>query len=113
MATVGIYGLLSYLVSQRTHELGLRLALGATARDVLRLVLTSGIKLAGFGIVLGLGTSFFLMRAVRHLLFGVGTSDPLTMLLVSMTLLTAAFAASYFPARRAARLDPLVSIRHE
>lgn len=113
LATVGIYGLLSYLISQRTQEIGVRMALGATPHDVLRLVLASGVKLAGVGIVLGLGTSFFLMRLVRHLLFEISTSDPLTMLLVSMTLLTAAFVAGYFPARRAAQLDPLVSIRHE
>jgi putative ABC transport system permease protein len=113
LATVGIYGLLSYLVSQRTQEIGLRMALGATSLDVLRLVLASGLKFAAAGIALGLGASFFLMRLVRHLLFGVGTADPLTMLLVSSTLLIAAFAASYFPARRAARLDPLASIQHE
>jgi putative ABC transport system permease protein len=82
LATIGIYGLISYLVSQRTQEIGLRMALGATSRDVLRLVLASGVKLAGVGIVLGSSASFFLMRLVRHLLFGVSTSDPLTMLLV-------------------------------
>lgn len=113
LATVGIYGLLTYLVAQRTREIGLRMALGATPHDVLQLILGSGIKLAGVGIVLGLGASFFLMRLVRHLLFGVSTSDPLTMLLVSITLFAAALAAGYFPARRATQLDPFASIRYE
>jgi putative ABC transport system permease protein len=89
------------------------MALGATARDVLRLIVASGVKLAATGIVLGLGASFFLMRFIRHLLFGVTTTDPITMLIVSAALFSAASAASYLPARRAARMDPLASIRHE
>jgi putative ABC transport system permease protein len=89
------------------------MALGATEREVLRLVLASGVKLAGVGVLLGLGVSFFLMRLVRHLLFQVSASDPLTMLLVSITLFSAAFVASYLPAQRASQLDPIVLLRHE
>jgi putative ABC transport system permease protein len=113
LATVGIYSVMSYLVSKRTQEIGLRMAFGATEQDVLRLVVGFGIRLAGLGILLGLGVSFFAMRLIRHLLFGVSTSDPLTVLLVSITLFVAALAASYFPARKATRLDPLASIRCE
>ena len=113
LATVGIYGLLSYLVSQRTQEIGLRMALGATRRDVLQLVFASGIKLAALGIVIGLGASSLLMRLLQHLLFGISTNDPITILLVTAVLLGAAFAASYFPARTAMRLDPFAAIRHD
>jgi predicted permease len=113
LATAGIYGLLSYLVSQRTQEIGIRMALGATGGDVLRLVITTGVRLAGIGTFCGLGASLLLTRFIRHLLFGVTTSDPTTISLVAVTLLIAAFTASYFPARRATRVDPLSSIRHE
>jgi putative ABC transport system permease protein len=113
LATVGIYGLLSYLVSQRTQEIGLRMALGATGRQVLQLVLASGIKLAVVGIVIGLGVSSLLMRLLQHLLFGISTKDPITMLVVTAALLGAAFAASYFPASTAMRLDPFTAIRHD
>ena len=88
------------------------MALGATGRDVARLVFASGIKLAALGIVIGLGASSLLMRLLQHLLFGIGTNDPLTILLVTAALLGAAFAASYFPARAAMRLDPCAAIRH-
>jgi putative ABC transport system permease protein len=113
LATIGIYGLLSYLVSQRTQEIGLRMALGATGRDVLQLVFASGIRLAALGIVIGLGASSLLMRLLQHLLFGISTNDPITILLVTAALLGAAFAASYFPARTAMRLDPFAAIQHE
>lgn len=113
LAAAGIYSLMSYLVAQRTQEIGLRMALGATREDVFRLILTSGVKLAAIGIGLGVVASFFLMRLLRHLLFGVSTSDPVTMLLVALTLITAAFAASYLPARKATQLDPLTAIRYE
>jgi putative ABC transport system permease protein len=106
LAIAGIYGLLSYLVSQRTQEIGIRMALGATGRDVLRLVITTGVKLAAIGILCGLGASLLLTRFIRHLLFGVTTSDPITISLVAITLLIAAFTASYSPGRRATRLDP-------
>jgi putative ABC transport system permease protein len=113
LATVGIYGLLSYLVSQRTQEIGLRMALGATTRDVLQLVFASGIKLAVLGIVIGLGASSLLMRLLQHLLFGISTNDPITILLATVVLLGAAFAASYFPALTATRLDPFAAIRND
>ena len=113
LAAGGIYGLMSYLVSQRTQEIGLRMALGATERDVFRLVIASGVKIAALGIVLGLSASVLLMRLLRHSLFEVSTNDPLTTVLVSSVLLGAAFAASYFPARAAMKLDPFAAIRHE
>jgi predicted permease len=113
LATIGIYGLLSYLVSQRTQEIGLRMALGATEWDVFQLVFASGIKLAALGIAIGLGASSLLMRFLRHLLFGVSTNDPITILLVTIVLLGAAFAATFFPARTATRLDPFAAIRHD
>ncbi len=113
LASVGIYGLLHYLVAQRTQEIGLRIALGATSNDVFRLIVFSGMKLAAFGIVFGLGASFFFLRLVRHLLFGVSTNDPSTVIFVSLTLLAAALAASYFPARKAMGLDPMRSLRRE
>jgi ABC-type antimicrobial peptide transport system permease subunit len=113
LASAGVYGLLSCLVSQRTQEIGIRMAFGATGRDVLRLVITSGVKLAAIGIVCGLSGSLLLASFIRHLLFGITASDPMTLSLVAITLLAAAFTASYFPARRATRVDPLISIRYE
>jgi putative ABC transport system permease protein len=101
LATAGIYGLLSYLVSQRTQEIGIRMPL-----EVKCLVITTGVKLAAIGTFCGLGASLLLTRFIRHLLFGVTTSDPITISLVAITLLIAAFIAGYFPARRATRVDP-------
>jgi len=113
LAAVGIYGVISYSVSQRTRELGIRLALGATGRAVLRLVLQQGLLLASAGIVLGLVASVALTRVLRSLLFGVGALDPLTLASVCGLLAGAAVLACWLPARRAARVDPLVAMKAE
>ena len=111
VAAVGLFGLLSYTVSQRTREIGIRMAVGADRRDVLRLVLGQGMALVGAGLAAGLTAALFLTPLLARLLFGVTATDPLTFLTVPALLLAVAFAACWLPARRAARLDPLVALR--
>jgi putative ABC transport system permease protein len=113
LAAVGIYGLVSYSVSQRTHEIGIRIALGAKREQVLRLVLRQTLRLAASGLVLGIGGALILMRFLSGLLFGVSPNDPLTFVAVSMLLTGVATAASFIPAWRAARVDPMVALRYE
>jgi putative ABC transport system permease protein len=113
LAAAGIYGLLYYLVAYRTQEIGIRVALGATPSDVVRLVMGQGLKAAGFGIVLGLAVSLALTRLMSHLLFGVSPTDPLTFTAVAAMLLVVAMCASYLPAHRAMRLDALVLLRDQ
>src|SRR5215204_5153308 len=113
LASVGIYGVMAFAVTQRTQEIGIRMALGARARDVLKLVVRHGMKLAVLGIVIGLAGSWALTRFIDKLLVGVEATDLLTFSLVSICLLVAAFVACYLPARRATKVDPLVALRYE
>lgn len=113
LATIGIYGSISYSTRQRTNEIGVRIALGAQSRDVLRLIVGQGIGLALVGVAIGLGAAFLLTRAIKSLLFGVSPTDPLTFVGISILLLLTALIASFIPARRATKVDPLVALRSE
>jgi len=113
LASIGIYGMISYTVAQRTREIGLRITLGAQHGNVLKMVIGEGMKLALIGIALGLIASFALTRTMKNLLFGVSTSDPLTFLGITMLLALVALLACWIPARRATKVAPLVALRYE
>ena len=113
LASIGIYGSISYSTRQRTSEIGVRIALGAQSRDVLRLVVGQGVGMALVGVAIGLGAAFLLTRAIRSLLFGVSPTDPITFIAISVLLLLTALIASVIPARRATKVDPLVALRSE
>jgi putative ABC transport system permease protein len=113
LAAIGIYGVMSYVVSQRTRELGIRMAMGATQQDVLRLIIVHGAKLISVGIGIGLIGAFAASRILRGVLYGVSPTDPVTYLLVPLFLIVIALLACLIPARRATRVDPLVALRNE
>jgi putative ABC transport system permease protein len=113
LACTGIYGVMSYLVVERTHEIGIRTALGAQSKDVLGLVVTQGLKLVVIGVAIGIGGALALTRFMSSLLYGVKPTDPLTFITVSLILIAVAILACYIPARRAAKVDPMLALRHE
>jgi len=113
LAGIGVYGVLSFSVSQRTHEMGVRIALGAQRSDVLRLVVRQGVVLAGIGILFGVAGAFGVTRVIRSLLYNVTPTDPLSFVSVALFLTAIAFLASYLPARRATAVDPIVALRND
>jgi putative ABC transport system permease protein len=113
LTTIGLYGVISYSVVQRTREMGIRVALGAQRESISRMVVREGVLLALIGVGAGLGASLFAVRLIRGLLYGIGATDPVTFIAVPMLLMAVALLASYVPARRATRVDPLVALRYE
>jgi putative ABC transport system permease protein len=113
LTAVGLYGVISYTVAQRTREMGIRLALGANRQAIITIVVSNGTHLACIGVMIGLAAAFLLTRLVAGLLYGVGPTDPLTFVCAPIALIAIAVLASYIPARRAANVDPMVTLRQE
>jgi putative ABC transport system permease protein len=113
LAAVGIYGVMSYSVAQRTREIGIRIALGAKRTDVLKLAMGQGLRLVVIGVAIGLAGAFVLTRVMASLLFGVSATDPLTFVTISLVLLSVAMLASYIPSLRAMKVDPMVALRYQ
>src|SRR6188474_2023347 len=110
LSAIGIYGITSYAVAQRTHEIGIRMALGAQWSDVLKLVLNHGLKLTLIGAAIGIVGAYLATRAITSVLYGVSATDPLTFVFVSVLLIGVALVASYVPARRATKVEPLIAL---
>jgi putative ABC transport system permease protein len=113
LATVGLYGIMSYSVARRTHEIGIRMALGGKRSDVLALIIKKGFVLIVVGLVIGVAVGLALTRVLRSLLYGVTPTDPTTFVLVSLLLTAVGLLACYIPARRATKIDPMVALRYE
>jgi putative ABC transport system permease protein len=113
LAAVGIYGVMSYMVTQRTQEIGIRIALGAQRGDIMRLVLRNGMMLLALGVILGVAGAFSVGRYIQSLLFEVRSTDAMTFAIVPLILALVAFVACYLPARRAMRVDPIIALRFE
>ena len=113
LGAIGLYGVIAYSVSQRTHEIGIRMALGGQREDILRLILGQGTKVALIGVAIGIAAALGLSRFLSSLLYGVKPTDPATFIATALLLSLVAFAASYIPARHATRVDPIVALRYE